>query len=383
MTTDRPESGPSRVALGGFSAESKKIIRQLEDYGWTFRISKQGHAIGHAPDGETRTSISKNLSRANRSQQAAEATVKRWERHLEVQRLGAAVDALAADPEAGFDPVIDGVIAAGVQKRVAALAESDDLPGEHLRVTGEPELPETDVVAVRHVASRRPWLARQGSHRKKGTTSLYESGAVVEVTFTDGSKAYECSVESCDYTSDNPRSVSSHFRGHVRAGEAEPVGHLARPSVVKDVPVEDFRETFPGKSYTPSDRLLNALAEWLTEQSWDSTDALALLALTWFHERPDLADVEARTAEPLTDGQILAKIRLLVGGRDPETEEALRVALEANAAMQSKVDALQATSATLAEQVQSLTDALTEERSKSASLQADVDAWLALAPRPS
>jgi hypothetical protein len=371
MSTDRPESGPSRVALGGFSAESKKIIRQLEDYGWTFRISRQGHAIGHAPDGETRTSISKNLSRANRSQQAAEATVKRWERYLEVQRLGKATEALLSDDK-GYDPVIDAVIAAGVQKRVEALTEQ-----------GEPELPETDVVAVRHVASRRPWLARQGSHRKKGTTSLYESGAVVEVTFTDGSKTYECSVPECDYTSDNPRSVSSHFRGHVRSGEAEPVGHLARPSVAKDVPVEDFADSFPGKAYEPSDRLIRALMDFLAEKGdMGGLEETAIAALTWFRTRPDLEDAEARTPEPLTDGQILAKIRLLVGGRDPETEEALRVALEANATLRETNEAIRDELGHSESEREALVvriKAIEEDRDR---LQADVDAWLALAPRP-
>jgi hypothetical protein len=304
---------PDRIELGGFSQESKKIIRQLEDYGWTFRISRQGHAIGHAPDGETRTSISKNLSRANRSQQAAEATVKRWERHLEVQRLGKATEALLSDDK-GFDPVVDAVIAAGVQKRVEALTEAP-----------------VDTEPPPSVVSRKPWLARQGTHREKGTTSLYESGAVVEVTYSDGSTAYECSMESCDYSSDNPRSVSSHFRAHVRAGETEPVGHLARPSVARDVPIapETIGSHYPGKGYTPSERLVQALAAYLDIHGWEgaSPEQIATFALTWAHERPDLGDIEAREREPLTDTQIVERIRLLVGGRDPETEEAYRNAL--------------------------------------------------------
>jgi hypothetical protein len=315
---------PDRIELGGFSQESKKIIRQLEDYGWTFRISKQGHAIGHAPDGETRTSISKNLSRANRSQQAAEATVKRWERHLEVQRLGKATEALLSDDK-GFDPVVDAVIAAGVQKRVEALTEAP-----------------VDTDPLPSVVSRKPWLARQGTHREKGTTSLYESGAVVEVTYSDGSMSYECSVESCDYTSDNPRSVSSHFRAHVRAGEVEPVGHLARPSVARDVPIdpETIGTQYPGKGYEPSDRLIRALMDFLAEQGdMGGLEETAIAALTWFRTRPDLGDAEARGREPLTDTQIVERIRLLVGGRDPETEEAYRNALATIETMRAEHEA--------------------------------------------
>ena len=120
MTDSDSEYRP--IKLGGFSAESKKIVKQLEEYGWTFTVSRQGHAIGHAPDGVTRTSISKNLSRANRSQQAADATVKRWERALAERKTIDEIDkaevTMNAEQDHPYDPVLTPLLLAATQKHV-------------------------------------------------------------------------------------------------------------------------------------------------------------------------------------------------------------------------------------------------------------------------
>lgn len=360
------------ASLGGFDANAKKIITTLEGYGWVFEVSSKGHAVGKAPDGVTTASIARRLTRANRSQQNAEATVKRWERHLEVQRLGKATEALLV-PGTGYDPVVDGVIAAGVEKRVAALTE--------------PEAPDGG-----DVVSRKPWLARQGTSREKGTVSLYESHAVMEVTYRDGSTAYECAKEDCTYVSENPRSVSSHFRAHVRNGEAEPVGELPRPSVAKDVPVdpETIGNHYPGHGYTPTDRLVKALAAFLLEHGdMGGAEETAEAALRWFHERPDLGDAESREREPLTDTEIVQRVRLLVGGRDPELEEAHRNALATVDRLQEAYAAEVSRAAVLEAEVESQRNLATgweaswrEADERAARLQSDVDAWLSLAPKP-
>ena len=302
----RPDSGP--IPLPGFDSNAVKIIRALEAYEWRFTMSSRGHAIGSAPDGETRCSIGRKLTRGNRSQQNAEAVVKQWERHLEAIALAWQVakarDAYMDNP---VNPVLDHVLLAGSQKKAR---KALDL------LESEPESRVTEV-------GRQPWLARQGTHREKGTTSLYESQAVLEVTWSDGTLSYAC--PKCDYTAERPRSVSSHFRAHVRSGTAEAVGELPRPSVARDVPiaVEDIGNQYPGHGYKPTERLLAELEEWLAGNTWESTGDLARLMLTWAHERRGVAPI----AEALTDAQILAKVRLLVGGRDPEMEEAHRGAL--------------------------------------------------------
>lgn len=357
----RPESGP--IKINGFSTESKKIIRQLEEYEWTFTLSTNGHAIGLAPDGITRTSVSKNLSRANRSQQAADVTVKRWEKHMTAMQALADAEVTDRARNEGYDPVLSPILKEGMRKHVHGAGTA--LGEAALTEVSEPVSRVTEV-------SRAPWLARQGSHRKSGTTSLYESGAVVEVTWSNGTLTYACSLSTCDYASENPRSVSSHFRGHVRAGEHEPVGQLSRPSVAKDVPVSDFRDDYHRKQYTPSERLLRALEHYLASVGSTDITALAYAALQWYHERPDLEDVEARSHEPLDDGQILAKIRLLVGGRDVELEEAHRHTLTTLEVMkQEHEDAMLA-----------VEGRLEEAQAKATALQENIDTWLSLAPYP-
>jgi hypothetical protein len=112
---------------------------------------------------------------------------------------------------------------------------------------------------------------------------------------------------------------------HTRKGETEPAGEGAH---VIDL---DYTEPLSSR-YRPTERLLNTLAEFLAEHAWDNVDDLALLFLTWANERPDL-DHEPRPLVPLTDKQMLDKIRMIVGQPDQtETIERLtRERDEANA----------------------------------------------------
>jgi hypothetical protein len=241
--------------------------------------------------------------------------------------------------------------------------------------------------------ARAPWLARQGTNRADATADLYESHAVVQVTWGDGHLSYECAREGCDYTSGNPRSVASHFRAHVRKGEQEPVPSL-RPSVAKDIPIDpdsigNGRHTH---EYTPSERLVRALAHFLEAAGTTDVTALAFAALRWAHERPDLEHLEREDREPMTDGQILARIRLLVGGRDVETEEALRNALatvdrfrealdEAERMGAERIAEVEERVANLAASAQAWEQTATTEKQRADSLQEDINAWMSLAPR--
>lgn len=68
----------------------------------------------------------------------------------------------------------------------------------------------------------KPWLAIL-NRNTDGTVDLYESEAVLEVT-TEDATIYRCALPGCSYEAALPRSVRSHYGGHVRAGEVEPVG---------------------------------------------------------------------------------------------------------------------------------------------------------------
>ena len=78
-----------------------------------------------------------------------------------------------------------------------------------------------------------------------------------------------------------------------------------------------YTEPLTSRAYNPTARLVEALAAWFTsddrlDDGMLSPTALAESALRWMHERPDLEDVERTTREPLTDAQIIERIRRLV-----------------------------------------------------------------------
>lgn len=80
-------------------------------------------------------------------------------------------------------------------------------------------------------------------------------------------------------------------------------------------------------------------------------------------------------SEPLTDTQIVERIRRLVGGRDPETEEALRNAL-------ATIDRMSEVQHAFEDRVARLVAERDEQRARAEQLQSDLDTWLSLAPRP-
>lgn len=416
----------SRFRGNGFSAESIKVIRAYEEHGWTFERSKSGHAIGKAPDGVETVSIARELSPADRSQQNAEAGLKRWLRtqEREVPSLVELSKPLMAEVTDTFHPSRVAVIAAGVTlgwspermvNGAIRLTRSGQTPvvvrksdrsltrrewldlnqrlqrggdrmvvGMAARMTqeewveyvvdhaldtdlrtkvavvipggqtlAEPE-PATrpvdgDVVAsdpVGAVLEYRPWKATRSGGK-------YDSKAVLEQVLDGEVVAYLCAECRGFESLDDPHSVAAHYRRAHRLGKGTDTKN----------PV-----TERNADYHPTQRLIDALTEYLNEHE---DEDVVLAALTWMSTRPDLPVPEPR--EPLTDAQILAKVRALVGA-GPSVEEydgvvaELREAEEAlEAARQREID---------------LNIAFMEVSADRDRLQSDLDAWLALAPRP-
>jgi hypothetical protein len=184
----------------------------------------------------------------------------------------------------------------------------DTLADEYVPVEAPKVERREHVKPERRLVSEEPWMAARsigpdGAH-------LYPSEAVFQREWSDGSIDYVCAQDGCGWESGNARSVASHFAGAHSRGKGKQPQH--------EVVAVD-----PDRSYTPTQRLVDALAEWLTSQSWDSTDELAVLALQWAHDRPDL-DPERPGRGPLhrePEGETLAKIRALLG-EDPRLAEA-------------------------------------------------------------
>lgn len=310
----------------GFSAESKGLIFEAEALGWTFRVTKGGHAFGRSPDGTATINIPRNLSRANRSQQNCEADLRRWQREQE-GALGKAVEVMSAIRHAPKDPILDGVMVEGMVKHL-----------EHADQEQEPTL-----------VSEKPWMARKGSKGPEGGGRLYESQAVIERRWSDGTRDYLCAFPDCDYTAPDPRSVATHY-GRTNTHRIRPGSVAHPPTVYTPVYEESGRHR-----YRPTERLLLGLAEALRESGATDPTGYAYAALQWIHDRPDLIEQERQPREPWTAEQIVERIALLVGQPFAAQVEALQAE---QAALQARFDLLEKEANRLREERAALRDLL-------------------------
>jgi predicted RNA binding protein YcfA (HicA-like mRNA interferase family) len=274
--------------LGGFDQRSRDLIKAMEACGWTGRRTTKGHWLGKAPDGTTIT-VPPKMSKPNRSAQNSEANFARW---LRAQ----APEAVAAIE--GADAIEDPILAETV--RAKALKDATD--AILVKVEEKPLLDTFE----RRLMSTRPWLARK-KHGPIGG-ERYESEAVVENHYSDGSVEYVCAF-GCGYSNANPRGVAVHYgKSHTAKGEVPPAGEGPR-----HVDVTYTEPTFH-REYNPQDRLIKALTNWL-EENWTSEldmDEVAVMFLTWAHERPDLEHIE-RDVVAYTDEEMVQRIRAIVG----------------------------------------------------------------------
>jgi hypothetical protein len=174
------------------------------------------------------------------------------------------------------------------------------------------DLIETEKIVIEPLI--RPWLARKHAGKDGGTR--YESQTTLERIWPDGKTDYQCAFPDCGWQSPSPRSVAMHYgQQHTRKGESEPAGvgpHHADP---------EYTEPVTSRDYRPTQRLVEALMRVIDTDEFAGMDASeqAALILSWFHDRPDIEHVE-RPLIPLTDKQILDKVRMLVGQPDQSEE---------------------------------------------------------------
>lgn len=311
-------------SLTGFDKRARQMIDLALQRGWTGRMTSKGHFLAKAPDGKTTITIPSKMDSKARGAANAMSIFKRWMREQGTPQAAALMD-LAVE---GLDSIRydDGdLIAVGNMDDLIAV---DILTGAaKKKMALEAPTPKGTPVE-RTVLTEKPWLARKSPNKHGGT--LYESAAVTERTYSDGTVDYACSTR-CGYESDNARSVAAHYgKAHTIKGEGTP----ADEAVKNTVPGVDYTEPDTTR-YKPTERLVHALAAFLADLpdlSAMSADDLAVAFLTWANDRPDLDGIEKQPPRPLTDTEIVARIRTLVGQplaiELDRTRDALASALE-------------------------------------------------------
>ena len=227
-------------------------------------------------------------------------------------------------------------------------------PSQHLSSTI------ADSLGAEVLLSERPHMAKRHDGKDGKSAVVYPSEVVTEQIWSDGKVSYRCTL--CGWggrDQTNHRSVANHSGVH-RLKEKNKAAQK-NTVVIPEVIPPAYKKGESHREYKPSERVVAALAAFLEEnqEPKESPESLALLMLTWMHERPDLGDPEDRVREPLDDAGVLSRIRSLVdGGRYATMEqqvvslqEGLRTAEEARVAAEERADRLAARLSSLAEQI--------------------------------
>lgn len=292
MTAQQIEQRLPLPPLAGFDKECRSLVYAMLEAGWTGRITSKRHWFGKSPDGKATITVPSKYGQ-NRGLANAEAQFMRWIK----EQTGTLPDGTPIiEARNTGNPVVDGIIREGVVRKAVE------------RIV-------TPVPAV----TLTPWLARRNA--KQGGGIRYESEAVLERTWPDGKVDYICALPDCGYESDKPRSVASHYGGaHTSNGETEPAGN--GPLHVDP----EYTEPVTTREYRPTERLVEALIAALDDalENGENRADVARRILTWFHDRPDI-DHEPRPLVPLTDKDVLNRIRVLVGTPDPDQTERIDV----------------------------------------------------------
>lgn len=326
--------------LAGLDREARNLVVEMTTYGWAFRRTSKGHLLGTGPDGSTMT-IPAKMSAPNRTKQNTQAAWQRWLREHTTERIRQEAGAMLTTARASAEAAVAGDDIASSVLAGAALKHSEKVVRE-----------ERDRNPI--IVSRHPWMARKGGNRRTGSGRMYESQAVVEREWSDGTKDYECAFEGCAWNHPDPVSVARHYG---RSHGAEHPASVDHPPVV-EVPV--YEET-GRRRYQPTERLVAVLAEYLAESGATDPMGMAYAALQWAHDRPDLEDVLRPEREPLTDTQIVERVRALVGQPFATQVEALTRQV---ASLTEELAVLQAENERLANKVsewRTLADMLREE----------------------
>lgn len=173
----------------------------------------------------------------------------------------------------------------------------------------------------RHIISERPALMHYNLTQKGGQS--YPSKTTVERRWSDGAVDYVCAVSTCGEVSTNRRAFGGpHWAMHVRKGEAQPVDmEEARKSLVDD---PSYTETAWTRKQSLREKRKAELTEMLKAINLAkvSVEDLAEQIMEFFGS--DFVGTGGNHGEPLTDEQVLDRIRALVDrGTYAKQEEVL------------------------------------------------------------
>ena len=268
----------SRSDLRGFHKDLQEVVLMALDTGWTATRQSNGGIRLHAPDG-VNTAYVPMTTKPSRN--VAQTLRRKVVKHADTLRLAAVMAGSSIEQEVRLGEIPP---------------EPPREPRQRAKVEEKPEAEDERPAAT--VESERPIVAKKAPGKDGGT--VYESQAIVERKWSDGTTDYRCA--RCEYAHHNYRSVSAHNGKAHRAAVAE----ATLPVTLVD---PGYTES-PHRGYTPSPRLLAAFIEALgSDYATLPPSALAERMLTWWHERPDIGVPGERRLKDLSAEECLQRIR--------------------------------------------------------------------------
>lgn len=299
--------------LSGFSTVCKDIIRTAIQLGWIGRPVKGGQGIMLISPVDSSQTLTIPGNNTNFRKSRYDSAMRKVVRYADPVHKAVATASIQEFEKGrkGITTTEDSPMYSG-DTVPAHYDPRPDKPVPRLVTTSgdpappdpEPVEPEPDVFVV----SENPWLARSGTSDRNAY--VYESGAVVERKWSDGSKDYKCSA--CDFTDPAPHRIAHHYR---------------RSSKESHPALERHPETMRAEPYVPQSRSVSAAqrAEKLAKELAKATEAIGLppqegtdewllsLAREVINKRDERRDAEGEHEPvPLTPDQIIERIRGLV-----------------------------------------------------------------------
>lgn len=367
----------SVVANSGLHKDLRSLAAEAADYGWTCKRSGKGGVTVRSPEGDASFYIPLGTKDPGRLVKDARTALNTWV--VRTVKEDFAEKGVSVDGTSGVHPTArckdhdieftswEG-LAAHIRAEHPVASEAEERDGGAESSALDEAIAQADelIEGVESGAASpsatmstsgekvRPWLAILERHGN-GTVSLYESEAVLEVEAPDGGTLYRCAVEGCEYEAPLPRSVRSHYGGHVVRGEVEPVSGERKAA---QTGVRDPQYLESGRLKTPLSREIyvamrsrsrhrnEGLSKYATALSEIIVANRRLAHMDEDHEEQD------ETGEVPAARSVLDQIRELVGAPDMEALETRlaeeRVAREKAEAEAARVRGVLRTFASLA-----------------------------------
>lgn len=168
--------------------------------------------------------------------------------------------------------------------------------------------PSEDVpVPAGHLVSQAPMMSHQQQGHGDIPGKRYPSKSIIERHWSGGGVDFKCAL--CEFHRPKMEGIRGHWQKHVNDGSADA---LSDKKVLVEDPEYMGPISPPRSSWTPRSSRVAALAAFLRTLDGKDEEETAQAVLEWIHEQSAKQSPLSAESEPLSDTEVLDRIRRLV-----------------------------------------------------------------------